>query len=83
MSTLSLTLPEGDADRLAEIAARAGVTMEQAAATAVRAQLDADEAARREISAGLAELDAGQGMTLEAYEREMGAFMAQPRPVRG
>ena len=30
-----------------------------------------------EIEAGLAELDAGEGMTLEAYEREMDAFMAE------
>jgi predicted transcriptional regulator len=30
-----------------------------------------------EIEAGLAELDAGAGMPLEDYEREMDAFMAK------
>lgn len=83
MSTLSLTLPKADAERLAEIAAREGVSLEAAAAAAVKAQLDADAHGIEEIEAGLAELDAGRGMSLEAYEREMDMFMAQLTPARG
>lgn len=83
MSSLSLTLPESDAARLAEVAAREGISLEQAAAAAVKSHLDGEEVARREIEAGLVELDAGQGMTLDAYEREMDAFMARLPPARG
>jgi len=83
MSTLTLTLPKADAERLAQLAARTGMTLEQAAADAVKAQLDADAAARREIEAGLAELDAGAGVSLEDYEREMDAFMNELRRARG
>jgi predicted transcriptional regulator len=83
MSVISLKLPEADAARLAELAAREGRTPESIAAAAVRARLDADAAARAEIEAGLAELDAGAGMTLEAYEREMDAFMAELRSGHG
>lgn len=83
MSTLTLTLPRADAERLAELASRGGMTVEEAAAEAVRAQLDADSAARSEIEAGLAELDAGAGLSLEQYEREMDAFMIELRASRG
>lgn len=83
MSTLSVTLIEGDAERLAELAAREGVTPEQAAAAAVRARLDEDAAWRGEVAAGLAELDAGLGMTLADFEREMDAFVAQLPAARG
>lgn len=76
MSVVSVTLPEQDAKRLAELARREGATPEEVAASAVKARLDADAAARREIEAGLAELDAGQALSLEDYEREMDAFMA-------
>ena len=68
---------------MAEVAARSGVTIEQAAAAAVRAQLDADSAAREEIEAGLAELDAGAGMNLEDFEREMDGFMHDLQRGRG
>lgn len=83
MRTLSVELPETDADRLADLAAREGVTPEQAAAAAVRARLEQDLAARQDVEAGLAELDAGKAMTLEAYEREMDAFMASLALSRG
>jgi hypothetical protein len=42
----------------------------------VKAQLDANAATRREIEAGLSELDAAAVMTLYEYEREMDAFVA-------
>ena len=71
MSTLSFDLTDADKDRLAAIAAREGMTLEEAAAAALKAQLDADAAARAEIEAGLAELDAGDGMSLDDFEREM------------
>ena len=77
MSVISVKLPEGDAERLAELAAREGETPEAIAAAAVQARLDADARDRAEIEAGLAQLDAGEGMTLDAYEREMDAFMAR------
>ncbi|HRP10647.1 MAG TPA: hypothetical protein PLK37_06410 [Terricaulis sp.] len=83
MSTISLSLPDADAKRLAELAAREGRTPEQVAAAAVQARLDVEAAERREIEAGLAELDAGQTMTLEAYELEMDAFMAAVRAKHG
>jgi predicted transcriptional regulator len=83
MSTLTLNLPKVDADRLTEIAARQGISMADAAAAAVTAQLDADAAARAEIEAGLGELDAGQGLSLDAYERELDAFLKQLPPARG
>jgi predicted transcriptional regulator len=76
MSVVSVTLPEQDVERLAELARREGATPEAVAASAVKARLDADAAARREIEAGLAELDAGRALSLEDYEREMDAFMA-------
>lgn len=76
MSVVFVTLPEQDAERLAELARRVGATPEEVAASAVKARLDADAAARRDIEGGLAELDAGQGLSLEDYEREMDAFMA-------
>ena len=77
MSVVSVTLPEDDADRLAELARREGATPEEVAAAAVKARWDAVAAARREIEAGLAELDAGESVTLEDYEREMDVFMAE------
>jgi predicted transcriptional regulator len=83
MSVISVKLPEADAQRLAELAARVGETPEAIAAAAVRERLDADAAARGEIEAGLAELDAGAGMTLDDYEREMDAFMAELEGKRG
>ena len=83
MSTLTLTLPRADAERLAQLAARTGMTLEEAAAEAVKAQLDADAAARMEIEAGLAEIDAGAGVSLDIYEREMDAFMNELRAARG
>jgi predicted transcriptional regulator len=83
MSVISVKLPKADADRLAELAAREGQTPEDFAAAAVRDRLEADAAARREIEAGLAELDVGGGMTLEEYEREMDAFMAELQARRG
>ena len=76
MSKLVLTLPEAVAKRLAGLAAREGQTPEHVAVAAVQAMLDDQAAARREIEAGLAELDSGQSMSLENYEREMDAFMA-------
>lgn len=83
MSEISVKLAEADAKRLADLAARQGETPEAVAAAAVRERLDADAAARREVEAGIAELDAGAGMTLEAYEREMDAFMADLQTERG
>jgi predicted transcriptional regulator len=83
MSVISVKLPEADAKRLAELAAREGETPEAIAAAAVRERLDADSASRGEIEAGLAELDSGAGMTLDAYEREMDAFMADLQAGRG
>lgn len=83
MSVISVKLPEGDADRLAELAAREGQTPEAVAAAAVQARLDADASDRAEIEAGLAQLDAGEGMTIEVYEREMDAFMAELQAGRG
>ncbi len=76
MSNLTLNLTPDDEERLARVARAAGLSLEEAATAAVRAQLDADAAARREIEAGIAEIDAGAGITLEAFEREMDAFMA-------
>jgi predicted transcriptional regulator len=77
MTKLSLTLPKSEADRLAQIAARHGVSIEEAATAALVAQLDDDGAARAEIEAGLAELDAGSGVAMEDYEREMDALIEQ------
>lgn len=76
MSVVSVTLPEQDAKRLAELAHREGATPEAVAAAAVKARLDADAEARREIEAGLAELDSAKMLSLEDYEREMDTFMA-------
>jgi predicted transcriptional regulator len=83
MSVVSVTLPDDDADRLAELARREGATPEEVATAAVKARLDADAAARREIEAGVAELDAGRGLSLQDYEREMDAFMADLQTRRG
>lgn len=83
MSVISVNLPKADAERLAELAAREGETPESIAAAAVRARLDADANDRAEIQAGLAEIEAGAGMTLEGYEREMDAFMAELQAGRG
>ncbi len=83
MSPLTVTLPPADVERLSKVAARAGMTLEEAAAEAVKAQLDADTAARKEIETGLAELDAGAGLSLDDYEREMDAFMKELRASRG
>lgn len=83
MAVISVKLPEADAERLAELAAREGETPEAVAAAAVQARLDADARDRAEIEAGLAQLDAGEGMTLEVYEREMDAFMAELQAGRG
>ncbi len=83
MSVISVKLPEGDAERLAEFAAREGETPEAVAAAAVQARLDADARDRAEIETGLAQLDAGEGMTLEVYEREMDAFIAELQAGRG
>jgi predicted transcriptional regulator len=75
MSTLTLNLADADKKRLAEIAAQRGVSVEEAAASAVKAQIEADAAARKEVEAGLLELDAGDGLSLEDFEREMDGFM--------
>jgi predicted transcriptional regulator len=75
MSVVSVTLPEQDAKRLAELARREGATPEEVAA-AVKARLDTDAATRQAIEAGLAELDSGQALSLEDYEREMDVFVA-------
>ena len=83
MAVISVKLPEADAERLAELAAREGETPEAVAAAAVQARLDADARDRAEIETGLAQLDAGEGMTLEVYEREMDAFMAELQAGRG
>jgi predicted transcriptional regulator len=83
MSVISVKLLEADVKRLAELAAREGETPEAIAAAAVRERLDADAAAQGEVEAGLAELDSGAGMTLEAYEREMDAFMSDLQAERG
>ena len=83
MSTLSVTQPKADAERLVEPAAREGATPEQVALAAVRARLEADAAWCGEVAAGLAELDAGVGMTLADFEREMDAFVAQSPAARG
>jgi predicted transcriptional regulator len=83
MSVVSVTLPDDDADRLAELARREGASPEEVATAAVKARLDADAAARREIEAGVAELDAGRGLSLQDYEREMDAFMADLQTRRG
>ncbi len=83
MSVISVKLPEADAERLAEFAAREGETPEAVAAAAVQARLDADARDRAEIETGLAQLDAGDGMTLEVYEREMDAFIAELQAGRG
>ncbi|MEJ0059038.1 MAG: hypothetical protein WDM79_05440 [Terricaulis sp.] len=79
MSDLTLTLASDDAQRLAELAAREGVTPEQLAEQAVRARLDEDAAWRAEVEAGLAELDAGKSMSFEDFEREMDTFMTELR----
>ena len=83
MAVISVKLPEADAERLAELAAREGETPEAVAAAAVQARLDADARDRAEIETGLAQLDAGEGMTLEVYEREMDAFIAELQAGRG
>src|SRR5690606_20564362 len=77
MSTLTVEIEDGDKNRLADVARRAGISVEEAAAAAVK--LEADAAARREIEAGLAELDAGAGVSLEDVEQEMDAFMRDLR----
>jgi predicted transcriptional regulator len=77
MSILSVTLAEAESERLKELAAREGATPEEIALAALRARLDQDAADTGQIMQGLAELDAGQGMTNEDFEREMDAFMAQ------
>ena len=77
MSILSVTLAEAESERLNELAAREGATPEQIALAALRARLDQDAADTSQIVQGLAELDSGQGMTNEDFEREMDAFMAQ------
>ena len=82
MSIVSVNLDDADAKRLTDLATREGQTPEAVATEAVRARLDADAAAQSAIEEGLAELDAGAGMTLEAYEREMDAFMADLRTRR-
>lgn len=82
MTTISFSLPDADAKRLAELAAREGLTPEEAVAAAVQARLDVEAREHREIEAGLAELDAGKGVSLAAYEREMDAFMASIRAKR-
>lgn len=81
MSTLTVEIEDGDKNRLADVARRAGISVEEAVAAAVK--LEADAAARREIEAGLAELDAGAGVSLEDVEQEMDAFMRDLRLGRG
>jgi predicted transcriptional regulator len=83
MSVVHLNLTDQDAERLAELARREGGTPEGVAAAAVKARLEADAASRREIELGLAELDAGEGLSLEDYEREMDAYMAGLQARRG
>jgi predicted transcriptional regulator len=83
MSVVHLNLADRDAERLADLARREGATPEEVAAAAVKARLEADEASRRAIEAGLAELDAGEGLSLEDYEREMDAYMTKLQAPRG
>lgn len=83
MSTLTVILAPAEAERLAELAKREGAAPEEIAAAAVRARLDEDAAWRGEIAAGLQELDAGAGMTLDDFEREMDVFVAGLRAKRG
>jgi predicted transcriptional regulator len=76
MSSVTIDLPKDDAERLAELARREGATPEEIARDAVRAKLDEESAWDAEVRAGIAEMDAGQGMTLADFEREMDDFMA-------
>lgn len=83
MTTLSVTLSTADADRLAELAKREGATPEQFATAAVQARLQDDAAWQAEIVAGLAELDRGEGVSMEQFEQEMDAYMADLRARHG
>lgn len=82
MTTLSIDLQRDDAERLADLAKREGVTPEALALDAVRARIE-DSAWRAEVEAGIAELDAGQGLSMDDFEREMDAFMRQLRASNG
>jgi predicted transcriptional regulator len=83
MSSLTITLPQDEAQRLAELAKREGATPEAVAEAAVRARLDEDACWEVEVKAGIADLDAGHSLTLENFEREMDEFMSALRAARG
>lgn len=83
MSTVTITLPQAEAERLAELAKREGATPEAVVEAAVRARLDDDAQWEAEVQAGLADLDAGRSLTLEDFEREMDEFMNGLRAARG
>ena len=75
MSSLTIDLPQEEADRLADLAKREGATPEALARDAVRARLSEEEAWDAEVRAGIAELESGAGMTLADFECEMDDFM--------
>ena len=83
MSTVTINLPQADAERLAELAKREGATPEALAEAAVRARLDDDALWEGEVLAGLADLDAGRSLALDDFEREMDEFMSGLRQARG
>ena len=83
MTTLTITLPNDEAERLADLAKREGATPEAVAEAAVRARLDDDAAWEAQVKAGLADLEAGRTLTIDDFEREMDEFMSGLRPARG
>jgi len=82
MSTLTITLPHEEAERLAELAKREGATPEALAAAAVRARLNEDALWEAEINAGIADLETGRSLSLEDFEKEMDEFMSTLRTTR-
>lgn len=82
MTTFSITLPDEDAVRLAELAEREGASVEDVARAALKARLDADEIWRSEILVGLAEHDAAKGVPFEDFEASMNEFMGTLRAGR-
>ncbi len=76
MSTIDLTLAPEEAAKLAEVAAREGVSPEALAAAAVRARLASEAEIEAMILAGFKEIDDGASRSLEDFEAEMDAFMA-------
>jgi predicted transcriptional regulator len=79
MSSLTIELPQDEAERLAELAKREDATPEAIARDAVRAKLDEEAAWDAEVRAGIADMDAGAGMTLADFEREMDDFVRDLR----